>query len=705
MDESQTSIDLRGIFGLLRRHFRLILVTVVTIVAVVGFVSFSLQPIYSSSALILVDPSRKNLLDGDSAAASSSGDSARIDSEVEILRSDNVLLKVIESENLLADRGFVQLPLTSRLLAFLRLAPPQLPSAEQALGEALTTLRRAVTVQRRGLTYLISVEARSPSPDQAARLANAVANAYIGEQLASKVNSTLVARDLLQARISDAQAAIASSERAFDEFIETNIQELENTPGGSQIGEIRAQIAALEEVRNRNGRLANSVRLDLAESDWNSLVSSLGNAALLELQSQREELLAQLQGGGQNANGLDLAAAIADLEDQIRSAATTQTRQLQEEIVDAQGRQTNLRQQLRSMALNSGLSADALTEIYGLQQNAELARQQYQTLLSRLQDLETQANLQVADSRIVSAALPPMTPSFPNRLLLIGLAISASIGIGVALAFLYENFIGGFLSEGQLASVLRARTVVPVPKQRAKNERESLADLMVSAPLSVFAESVRRLRAATQQALRNSGVRETAVIMVSSTAPNEGKTTVALALARSYALSGVSTMLIDCDLRKPSLHRHLGMEPSQGLYEYLADEESDNFTKIIAQDTVSSATLLLGARRSDLPTDQLLTGRAFERLIAAARNSFDVIIIDTPPVGPVVDSLYVAPFADAIVFVTRWASTSQIDAKQAIAALGESKKPEAELVAVLNQQDVTRAAYLRRYGDYYVEAS
>ena len=705
MDESQTSIDLRGIFGLLRRHFRLILVTVVTIVAVVGFVSFSLQPIYSSSALILVDPSRKNLLDGDSAAASSSGDSARIDSEVEILRSDNVLLKVIESENLLADRGFVQLPLTSRLLAFLRLAPPQLPSAEQALGEALTTLRRAVTVQRRGLTYLISVEARSPSPDQAARLANAVANAYIGEQLASKVNSTLVARDLLQARISDAQAAIASSERAFDEFIETNIQELENTPGGSQIGEIRAQIAALEEVRNRNGRLANSVRLDLAESDWNSLVSSLGNAALLELQSQREELLAQLQGGGQNANGLDLAAAIADLEDQIRSAATTQTRQLQEEIVDAQGRQTNLRQQLRSMALNSGLSADALTEIYGLQQNAELARQQYQTLLSRLQDLETQANLQVADSRIVSAALPPMTPSFPNRLLLIGLAISASIGIGVALAFLYENFIGGFLSEGQLASVLRARTVVPVPKQRAKNERESLADLMVSAPLSVFAESVRRLRAATQQALRNSGVRETAVIMVSSTAPNEGKTTVALALARSYALSGVSTMLIDCDLRKPSLHRHLGVEPSQGLYEYLADEESDNFTKIIAQDTVSSATLLLGARRSDLPTDQLLTGRAFERLIAAARNSFDVIIIDTPPVGPVVDSLYVAPFADAIVFVTRWASTSQIDAKQAIAALGESKKPEAELVAVLNQQDVTRAAYLRRYGDYYVEAS
>jgi capsular exopolysaccharide synthesis family protein len=705
MDESQTSIDLRGIFGLLRRHFRLILVTVVTIVAIVGFVSFSLQPIYSSSALILVDPSRKNLLDGDSAAASSSGDSARIDSEVEILRSDNVLLKVVESENLLANRGFVQLPLTSRLLAFLRLAPPQLPSAEQALGEALTTLRRAVTVQRRGLTYLISVEARSPSPDQAARLANAVANAYIGEQLASKVNSTLVARDLLQARISDAQAAIASSERAFDEFIETNIQELENTPGGSQIGEIRAQIAALEEVRNRNDRLANSVRLDLAESDWNSLVSSLGNAALLELQSQREELLAQLQGGGQNANGLDLAAAIADLEDQIRSAATTQTRQLQEEIVDAQGRQTNLRQQLRSMALNSGLSADALTEIYGLQQNAELARQQYQTLLSRLQDLETQANLQVADSRIVSAALPPMTPSFPNRLLLIGLAISASIGIGVALAFLYENFIGGFLSEGQLASVLRARAVVPVPKQRAKNERESLADLMVSAPLSVFAESVRRLRAATQQALRNSGVRETAVIMVSSTAPNEGKTTVALALARSYALSGVSTMLIDCDLRKPSLHRHLGVEPSQGLYEYLADEESDNFTKIIAQDTVSSATLLLGARRSDLPTDQLLTGRAFERLIAAARNSFDVIIIDTPPVGPVVDSLYVAPFADAIVFVTRWASTSQIDAKQAIAALGESKKPEAELVAVLNQQDVTRAAYLRRYGDYYVEAS
>jgi succinoglycan biosynthesis transport protein ExoP len=255
--------------------------------------------------------------------------------------------------------------------------------------------------------------------------------------------------------------------------------------------------------------------------------------------------------------------------------------------------------------------------------------------------------------------------------------------------------------------VLKTRVATAVPRQKGRSEKESLANLMVTSPLSVFAESIRRLRATLEQSLRSSvHADEEAggkIVMVCSTAPNEGKTTLALALARSYALSGQRTLLIDCDLRKPSLHRHLGIEPSQGLLEFLTTDNSKELSAIISKDVITDATLIVGARRSDLPTDQLLTGPSFQRLLRAARRTFDIVVIDTPPVGPVVDSLYVAPFADAIVFITRWSSTSQLDAKHALASLQGARRPSTEIVAVINQQDQTRASYMRKYGDYYAE--
>lgn len=707
MDE--TTIDLRQIFELLRRQLRLIAVTVIAVLVIAGFVVFSLAPVYTSSALILVDPSRKNLLAGDAQAMGSTGDSARIDSEVEILRSDNVLLKVIESENLLANADIVSLSLTSRVLAFLRLGEPELPTAEQALSQALNTLRSSVTVQRRGLTYLISVQARSGDPARSAQLANAVAEAYIQDQLASKIDSSLASRDLLQAGIAQARQAMISSEGSFDAFIEQNIQQLADAPGGTQVASIRDQIAQLEQARDRNARLADTVRRDLSENDWASLVDTLGSSALTQLERQRAALLAQLDGSPANSPAAtDLTAALADIDERLRSTASSEVEGLQASIAQSQQRETELRGQLRTAVLGSQLSTDTLTQLYSLQQGAEGARRQYDTLLARVQDVETQADLQLADSRIVSAALPPLSPSFPNKPLLLAIAGILALALGIALAFLYDSLIGGFTSETQLSSVLRTRTALAVPRVRAKTEKESLANLMATAPLSIFPESIRRIRVALEQSIRANRDADSAyggrVIVVSSTAPNEGKTTLALALARSYALSGHSTLLIDCDLRKPSLHRHLGIEPSRGLLDFLDNEEAEDLSAIVNLDSLSPLTSIVGARRSDVPTDQLLAGPSFTRLMRAARSTFDFVVIDTPPVGPVVDSLYVAPFADAILFVTRWASTSQLDAKRAVADLVKSKAANAEIIGVINQQDQTRASYVRRYSGYYATA-
>ena len=707
MDE--TEFDLRSIFGLLRRQFRLIIITVAAVVAIAATIAFSLTPVYTSSALILVDPSNKNLLDPESQMTSASADSARIDSEVELVRSDNVLLDVINKENLISDEEFgVSIGTWARILAFFRLAEPTLPTGEEALNQALSQLRAAVGVDRRGLTYLISAQVSSEDPAKAARLANAVTEAYIADQLASKVNSALASRDILQARINQARAAIVSSESSYDTFISDNITTIAENARRTDLASMQGRIVQLEQARDRSSDLASAVETALGAGDLDAIVASLQSDALAELEAQRDELKRGMEGTATgSAAAIDLQNELAAVESRMRDAAAAEVDALRTSVQQNQDQAAALRQTLRSEVLNSPLSADVLTRLYELQQGAELARSQYQTLLSRAQDLEAQADLQLADSRIVSPALAPRTPSFPNKTLILVVAGIAALGLGVALAFLYEYLLGGFVTEDQVEAVLHTPVATTVPRQRAKTERESLANMMVTAPLSIFAEAVRRARAAIEQSLRAApgGQNDdpSRVIMVTSTAPNEGKTTLALALARSYALSGRRTLLVDCDLRKPSVHRHLDIEPSKGLLDFLGSEPDQSVTlgSILSQDSLTPVTIVVGARRSDLPTDQLLAGPAFGRLIAAARKSFDVVVLDTPPVGPVVDGLYIAPFADVIMFVTRWASTPQGDARKSVASLMAAREGDAPIITVLNQQDESRATYQRKYGSYY----
>ncbi len=708
------SFDLRDVLGLLRRRIWLIVAVVLVAVGAAGIALLALKPVYTATALVLVDPSKKNLLNPEDALGGSGSDSLRVDSEVELVKSETTLLAVARELDLASDPEFgLRFGLRDTLLAFLRIREPRLPTGDEAYSFIINGVRDAVTVQRRGLTFLIAVDARSARPDFAAKLANAVARKYIQQQLEAKVSSTLASRDIIDARISDASSTVAQSERAFDEFIDNNLPRISDATGRSDFATIRAQIDALTRTRSEDDARIQSAELSLGQRDWTAVASGLKDDAVANLERQREQVLSSLNTAAEGSQtAIDLRSELGKVESSLEAAAREAVTALRQNVADTQARVTELRGQLRTSILGSALPTDILTSIYELQQRAEIARAQYQTLLTRQKDLDIQAFLQVADSRIVSEATPPTYPSFPNPRLILLLAGFIGIALGVGLAFLVENFVGGFSSEAQTESILKLPVVSSIPRQRtlkrAGAESFTVADALVVAPLSVYSESIRRVRIGVDQALRRAG-NETErqggiVIAVTSAAPNEGKTTISLSLARAYALAGLSTILIDCDLRKPSVHRQLGMDASEGLLDYLTSNASQELRSIVTVDDASGAQVVLGSRRSDVATDQLIAGRTFTTLVNAARKNFDVVILDTPPIGPVVDGLYLAGMADAVVFVVKWSATPQQEVRGAVASLATAKPEHVPMLVLLNQQGANPSAYKGRYAGYYAEA-
>ncbi|CAN7288765.1 GumC family protein [Rhizobium sp. LjRoot254] len=705
-------IDIKSILGLVRRQIWIIVSVVIGILALTVLATLSLTPSYTATAKVLVDPSYKDLLRPATDAQYSNTDNFKVDSEVALIATDNVMLQVIQEYGLVNDSEFgVSFKPANDLLTRLGLRRSTPMTGSRALALVLGNVNKSVDVAREGLTYLISVSVTSQDPAKAAKLTNAVVDAYIQQQIQSKISQVVAGRRSLQTRADEANSALVASERQFDQFLTENLDRIEKETGSTDISRLRAELERIQKERNEQSGAIQLAELSMKSGDYSAIIGALQDEAFAQLESRRAKLSSQLALSAENsADALDLRAELQKVEKSLKNRAAAEVNSIKKEIATAEKNAGDVRQQLRTSILASNLPPEVLTNIYSMQQTSEIARTQYQNMLARIQELDAQATLQVPDSRVVSAALVPAIPSFPDKRIILIAAFVVALGLGFGFAILREHFIGGFVSDEQIESVLRVPLASVMPRQLAGEVTHSIADLTLTAPLSMFSEGVRRIRVKIEQMLfkRNGGkaleTRDGITILVSSTEPGEGKSTVSLALARTLSASGKKVVLIDCDLRKPTIHKLLGLEASTELVELLRGNEIPQlFTKITMKDPMSNLTAIVGGRVGDQATDELLMGDRISRLLAAAKKHFDYVVIDTPPVDPVVDSLYLARHADVIAFIVRWASTSQSLAKKSIAALVENAQPGTPVVAVLNQKEQAKIAGYYRYSGYYTK--
>lgn len=709
MEESNDIIDPRELVALLRRQMRLIAVIVAVFVALAFIYVTQATPLYTASALIKIDPQETNVLDPTQGGnPNASVDSIRIETEVEILKSNSLAIKTIEQLDLVTSKEFgPSIALTDQFKAALGFELPEAPSGSMLMNSTLNKVQSSMTVRRRGQTYIVAVSATTPDREMSAAVANTHAQTYIEDQIAGRSGVSIASRDVLQGQLEAARLRLSDSNDSLRDYIDVNLTRLAEESGNPTLLTIGEQLQALGSP-SQNLTTAQDA---LETQDWTTLAQSVGDNALTAIETQRQALLSRLgTAEAGSAQAVDLTSALAVLEAQLQARGA----QAIADLENPEKQRFALLDQAQNAVLESELSANTLTDIYSLQQDAQIAQRQYDQLLTRIRDLETQAVLQVANSRVVSQALVPNGPSFPNKKLTLALALALGLGVGVGVALLKEFYFGGITSAHQLRNILSARVAGVIPNLPNAQVGEALADRVITEPMSAFSESYRKLRASLDEDLDD--VEGSKVILVTSTLAAEGKSTSALALARTYSAAGLSVLLVDADLRNPSLHKFLNTTSDSGLMDYLmmqtkksaetTEEQANNddlddeaMSKFYVLDPLSDLGVIIGHKKPNVPTDAYLQSKAFTNMIRRARGSFDIIIVDTAPILPVVDTRYIAPHVDAALMCVRHGVPRQNEVRSACEQLMTATRGRAKILTMLSCSESSSRTY--GYGEYY----
>jgi capsular exopolysaccharide synthesis family protein len=345
-----------------------------------------------------------------------------------------------------------------------------------------------------------------------------------------------------------------------------------------------------------------------------------------------------------------------------------------------------------------------------LETSAKSYRSLYDSFLQRYMGAVQQESFPIANARIISLASPPPGKSKPKSSVILAIGIAAGIGLGLGLGLLRDVMDRVFRTSGQLESALRLPCLALVPRLKAAARpvptsppepgnssriisRRSAAYWTATAmPLSRFAESVRAVKLAIDL---NQTLAANKIVGITSALPNEGKSTIAASLAQLIAHAGKRVIVVDCDLRNPSLSMNLAPSANCGLIEVVSGAKQ--LDEVVWSDKSTGLTLLPIAKKGPLfHTSELLSAEPTRALFDELRADYDYVVVDLPPLAPIVDVRATTPLVDCFVLVVEWGRT-KIDVVQHALHTAPNVR-EAMLGAVLNKTDMNT---LKRYDSYH----
>lgn len=705
-------LDFARLLATLRRQLPIILAMPVLCGAIGLALFLTLTPRFLSSVEVLIEPARNVATGPQSEFSGIAVDQMRLGSVTAIITSPTFLRRVVQSESLADDPEFGQRAIglrarASNLLPFI--PPPEPPPEEsQELREAraLGRLQRAVRALRVGFTYVLRIDVTTADPARSQRIARALGDAYLLDQLENKFEDARRAASWMADRIGGLRVDLIASEQEVERIRrQYGLQELErggNTINRTALADLNTQLqAARAELLTRQNRLEQLARAQRSGGGAENLGEVANAASIAALRASQTELsrrLADLQ-QRYSARHPDVLRAEEErraVDRQLGAEIGRITGSLRNEVEAATSRVRALEIELARQTRETDRSAsEGEVQLREAQRRVEATRALYDIFLNRAKDLEQRGSFQEPEGRIIAPATLPGSASFPNVLLFVALPIVGGLVGGVGLAFLLAMLESTFVTGTEIERELGLPSLATLPllsraERRDRGRSLSILDYVEMRQTSRFAEGLRAVRIGLE--LSNVD-RPPRIVHVTSAMPNEGKSTLASALGVSMALSGKRVLLVDCDFRHPSVSSLFELRDRKGVVDVLLGTETLESVMVPHGKTGLFVIPAGGGVKS--PPD-LMSSNRFQEMVQNAAGQFDQVILDSPPLLAVTDARIVAERADAVLLVVEWRSTPREIVRQALSALGQANGKLAGLV--LNKVDFSK---MGRYGYGY----
>lgn len=733
-----SGLDIKDLIGILRRRKTVILSTVLLVTTLAVLVGLQVTRKYTATALVMIDPSQSKVVDVESVIQGLGTDASTVESQMRIISSRFQLERLAENLGIFDDPEFnaalrnpdrdVQMQVEGPFEALFSWIPDEWLVATgiaaepvDAVNDEAPVLQHEATIEAfgnqlkvtpEGRSYVIKLAFTSEDSKKAARVVNAAADLYVSTLLNEKVTKTDRASAWLAERLDELRTETKTAENAVEQYraehgindvngVTLNEQRLFNV--NQRLSELRADYAGsqakLSQIRDMRSQGLKALQ---------AVPEVLQSAVIINLRDRETQLLkeeSELRStfGSKHPSIVSIQEEKATLERKIDAEVERITKTIENDSEVIASRIAALEQQIKEVSGDTSLDREVAVKLHELERDADASRNLYNMFLQRYKETADQQDLIEADAKVVSTAAPPSNPSTPGPKLFGAVGFTASLMLGALLALLLERFDNGLRSAKQVEQTLGLPALGLVPRLVRLKRNQKPHQYLMAKPLSAYAESLR----AIYTSLQLSNVDDPPqVVLVTSSLPQEGKTTLSLSLATFAASSGQRVLLMDLDLRHPSVHRDLGVAPTEGLVEYMAGERE--LDDVLVHNDTANLWYLPVKRQTANPTD-LLGSQKMKALFALLRERFDFIVLDTAPLLGVTDTKVVSRFADKVLFAMQWDKTSKDTAVNALAHIREARGQMAGVV--LTQVDVRKHAqygygdvgqYYGKYQKYYV---
>lgn len=722
-DNEETSLS--DIFHVLwlRKKLLVTITTLLTFLAVI--IIFQLVPRYTAGTQLLIGINSSKVVDIEEVLTGGlSGDSAVI-GEMEVIKSRKLAHAVINklhldqyeefNPSLKKQDGFlsqfsIKNLVPDILLEILGLSDIDNISEEDKQQTLQTVIVNGflekLKVSQVKRSQIINLTYQSEAPKLAAKIINEIADQYILGQLQAKFDATKKATDWLNVQLSDLKDKVELSEKVVEVFRQSHgLLEVGKERGLSQqqMFEINSQLIISRAERAEAQAKYNQVARILKSGKDIDSVSEVLNSNLIQQLRQQEaevqrtysEMLVEY--GKKHPRIISMRAKVDDIRNKIRSEVRKIAVGLRNSLAVARSRENSLAFSLKEVEAKTGGNKKDEVQLRALEREASANRILFETFLTRFKETSSTQGMEQADARVISFAEPPLVASFPKKKLLLLVSFVGSLFFSIVLVFVLEMLNPGIRSPEQVQELLKMATLGIIPL--LEDAKFSPDQYLLDNPQSALAEAVNTLRVSLSVLNPDSKVK---TVLVTSSVPNEGKSTLSLLIARQSAKAGQSVVIVDTDFRRPTIEKQLNLENERGLTDLLRQVEL-TLDEVLVKDPQTGMMILTRGQVGFVNPTDLFASKRMEVLMDELKERFDLVVLDTPPVMAVPDVRVLSALVDKVIFVLAWDKTPR---KVVYSALHQLQHEGHADIAGVVLQRVNLQQY-GRYGDsgYYYHYS